>query len=177
MNTLTKIAAIVFVAGSCFAQNEPAPGAKETQKFFRLDFAVKEFDSGKLANTRKYSMLLGEVFGRTSPSGSIRSGDRVPVRSTAANAPNPQFSYIELGVNIDCRDVRQIDNNLALNIVGDVSTTASAPDTSLIAPILRNTKWSSSVIVPLKKTTVIFSSDDPSSTRQMQLELLATPIP
>jgi hypothetical protein len=33
------------------------------------------------------------------------------------------------------------------------------------------------VIVPVKKPTVIFVSDDMSSKRQMQLELTATPIP
>jgi hypothetical protein len=32
------------------------------------------------------------------------------------------------------------------------------------------------VIVPLKKPTVVFSSDDVASKRQMQLELTATPI-
>jgi hypothetical protein len=37
-------------------------------------------------------------------------------------------------------------------------------------------KWNAPVIVPLRKATVIFASDDPSSKRQMQLELTATPI-
>jgi hypothetical protein len=44
-------------------------------------------------------------------------------------------------------------------------------------PSIRSNSWSSVVIVPLKTPTLIFSSDDPASKRQMQLELTATPIP
>jgi hypothetical protein len=31
-------------------------------------------------------------------------------------------------------------------------------------------------VVPIKKPTTVFSSDDPSGNRKMQLELTATPI-
>ncbi len=53
-----------------------------------------------------------------------------------------------------------------------VPATASAPT----QPTVRQNKWDSTVIVPLKKPTVLFSSDDLTSKRQMQLELTATPI-
>jgi hypothetical protein len=43
-------------------------------------------------------------------------------------------------------------------------------------PTIRQNRWVSTVAVPLKKPTVIFSSDDLTSKRQMQLELTATPI-
>jgi hypothetical protein len=55
-----------------------------------------------------------------------------------------------------------------------VSSAAETPDAP--APVIRQVKWNAPVIVPLGKPTVIFSSDDPSSKRQMQLELTARPI-
>ena len=44
------------------------------------------------------------------------------------------------------------------------------------APMIRQNRWTSNVVVPLKKPTVIFSSDDLTTKHQMQLELTATPI-
>ncbi len=43
-------------------------------------------------------------------------------------------------------------------------------------PTIRQNRWTSVTIVPLKKPTLLFSSDDPMSKRQMQLELTVTPI-
>jgi len=43
-----------------------------------------------------------------------------------------------------------------------------------LPPTIRQNRWSSSVVVPLSKPTVIFSSDDLTSKRQFQLELTAT---
>jgi hypothetical protein len=59
-------------------------------------------------------------------------------------------------------------------VAAEVSSAAETPDAP--APVIRQVKWNSPVIVPLGKPTVIFSSDDPSSKRQMQLELTARPI-
>jgi hypothetical protein len=44
------------------------------------------------------------------------------------------------------------------------------------APVIRQNRWSSNVVVPLKKPTLIFASDDATSKRQMQLELTAAPV-
>jgi hypothetical protein len=43
--------------------------------------------------------------------------------------------------------------------------------------VVRQAKWSSIVLIPIRKgPTVIFSSDDPASKRQLQLEVTATPL-
>jgi hypothetical protein len=60
-------------------------------------------------------------------------------------------------------------------VTAEVSSAAETTDAP--APVIRQVKWNSPVIVPLRKPTIIFSSDDPSSKRQMQLELTAIPIP
>ncbi|SRR5579871_4453205 len=156
----------VLTATACFANDAEPP------KFYRLDFVVKEIDGGKTLNGRSYWVVAGTGQGGTC---SIRTGSKVPVPTAAAAAA--QYTFIELGVNIDCRLINETGGSLALYVNADIST---APQESLAAssipPIIRQNKWSSGVTVPLRKATAIFSSDDVTGKHQMQLELTATPI-
>ena len=79
-------------------------------------------------------------------------------------------------MNIDCRAVKEVERGLSLNVSADISSVPSEPVPAGTAPTVRQNKWSSPAIVPLKKPTLLFSSDDPMSKRQMQLELTVTPI-
>jgi hypothetical protein len=167
----------VIVAGGCLGQNEPAKatgGPPAEPKYFHLDFVVKELEGGKVINARAYTMTVATDTGRSS----VRSGNKVPVpteQHRAAGAPgNTQFTYVDVGTNIDCWNSKEIQGQLVLTVTAEVSSAAEAPDVT--APVIRQVKWNAPVIVPLRKATVIFASDDPSSKRQMQLELTATPI-
>jgi hypothetical protein len=158
-----------LMTGSCLAQSEK--NKDEQQKFFHLDFVVKEVADGKAVNTRSYSTMIS-----TGHSGDqIRVGNKVP-RQTGSPA-NP-YDYIDVGVSIDCRSAREIENQLALVITAEISDVApgQTAGNGFVPPLLRQNKWSSDVILPLRKSTVIFSSDDPTSTHKMQVELTATPI-
>lgn len=149
----------------CWSQTEKVAASDEV-KYYRLDFVVKELEGGKVVNTRSYAMTISTEKGGSGSS--IRSGGKVPVPS------NPQqFTYIEVGVNIDCRAAKEIADRLALNVAADISA-AGTPGNASTPPLIRNTKWSSNVVVPVHKPTVIFSSDDASSKLQTQLELTAT---
>jgi hypothetical protein len=159
---------VPVLSGQAFAQGG-IPKAAEEPKYFHLDFVVKELDNGKVTNSRAYTMTIA-----TDSSGSsIRTGNKVPIPTSSGSSSS--FTYIDVGVNIDCRSAKQIADELALNITAEISTAASEPPSGS-PPLIRQTKWSSAVIVPLRKPTTIFSSDDPSSKRQTQLELTATPI-
>jgi len=152
--------AAVLAAGACFGQNEPAkPPAEE--KFFRLDFVVKELDGGKVINSRAYAMTATTGRLRTS----VRMGNKLPVHRGG------QVQYHDVGTNIDCSDLKEEQNHVKLWVSAEVSSVVVEQDA-----MVRQVKWVSPVIVPTKKPTTIFSSDDPTSKRQMQLELTATPI-
>jgi hypothetical protein len=162
-----------LLAGTIFAPT----GYSQTDAppdYYHLDFVVKELDGGKVLNSRTYSTTVSSD--KTVPASSIRVGSRVPVStSSASNNPlvNTQFTYVEVGVNIDCHVVKEVGNQLTLSVSADVSGVA---DLTTHPPVIRNNKWTSNVIVPLKKPITIFSSDDPASKHQMQLELTATAI-
>ena len=167
--SIAPVLAFAMASGISFAQEPEAPKGPELSKFYKLEFVVKEVEAGKVLNTRAYSMTVeaNATGGRAS---SIRTGTKVPY-SSGAN----QWNYADVGVNIDCSSVRQAQRDLSLSVSADISsvqTEAGASETSM-RPIIRQNRWSSSVIVPLARPTVLFSSDDPASKRQMQLELTA----
>lgn len=159
---LLPVLALAF-AGAALAQPEPA-------RFYKLDYVVKEVEGGKVVNSRAFSTMLAlQTPGRDTPSASIRAGGRVPVVS----GTNTQF--YELGVNIDSRDLRDLQGDLSVSVNADISTIGQENATANI-PVVRQNRWSGTVMVAPKKSTVIFASDDLSSKRQLQLELTATPI-
>ena len=163
----TKLTAMLMVlmigAGACLAQSEP-PRQTEPPKAYQLDFVLKELEDGKVINSRNYSTMIA------AGSCSIRSGDKVPV--VTKSGAQAEFTYIDVGVNIDCAFMQEIQGRLSLNVKADISS--AQPDST--RPLVRNTRWSSNVIVPLKKATVLFTSDDTSSRKRMQLELTASPV-
>ncbi|HWD98410.1 MAG TPA: hypothetical protein VG345_05225 [Bryobacteraceae bacterium] len=153
------IAAAFFACATCIAQ-EPAPASP---KFYKLEFVVKELSAGKVTNSRSY-VTIGQA---EHSNQSIRTGDKVPV-STGGGG----FTYIDVGVNIDVTDIAQAGNDLRMHVTADISSAEKDP--GLPNPIIRQTRWSSNVVLPLKRATVLFSSDSTGSKSQTQLELTAT---
>jgi len=155
-----KTIVLLLAAMACFGQEPTAPAVK----YYRFDMVVKEIDTGKVQSARNYS-----VIGSARPGGAvamvIRAGERVPV-GTQTNQ-----TYIDVGVNVDCRIMSESATELGLMVSADVSSADSRTP-----PIISQTKWNSNVIVPLKKPTVIFSSESPSKKIQTQLEVTVTPL-
>jgi len=162
------LVALATTAGACFG-DEATP-----LKFYRLDFVVKEVDAGKVLNSRSYSAMVST---RPNMTCHIRTNSQVP---TPTNADGSSYTFYNIGTNIDCGEVTDLQNALSLKLTSEVHSvleTATPTNVASRQPVVRDNRWESFVIVPLKKPTVIFSSDDASTKHQMQLELTATPIP
>ena len=168
MKLTISCAAMLLTAGVCAAQSDKAA---EPAKYFHLDFAVKDLDGGKVVSTRHYTTTT--MTGDSTPYNcTIRSGSKMPI-PTSSGGVSQQITYVDVGVNIDCRSAREIGTSLGISVSAEISNAAPTAN----QPVIRQTKWSSNVIVPIGKPTVIFSSDDVTSKGQMELELTATPIP
>jgi hypothetical protein len=103
----------------------------------------------------------------------LRAGSKVPMPT---NDSGTTFTFYDIGVNIDCRAPKEENNELSAQVTAEVSATIRETQSNNVPAVVRQNKWSSVIVVTLKKPTVIFASDDPNSKRQMQLELTATPI-
>ncbi len=137
---------------------------KAEPKFYKLTFVVKEMDGGKVVNARSYSMLVS-----TTSNNSIRSGEKIPITVESMT------QIFDVGTNVDCRNVRPIQNELSMDVTVDASGIAQeTPATA--RPVIRSYRWNAGVLIPLNKPTVIFSSDHVSDKGQMQVELTAAPV-
>jgi hypothetical protein len=156
-----KILLMFFAATLCFAQQDLATAVQP--KYYKFDFVVKELDGGKVQSARTYS-----VMGRQQPRESIviRAGEKVPV-ATAGGAS----TFIDVGVNIDTRILSESTSEMGLSVSADISS-ADARN----PPVITTVRWNSTVLVPLRKATVIFSSESPTKKVQTQLEVTVTPL-
>ena len=154
----------LLYAGAAVAQTADAV------RFYKLDFAVKELEAGKPVNTRTFSAMLSlPEPGKNNPVTSIRTGGRIPMTSSNGT------QFLDLGVNLDIRELREVgQGEVSFYVSADISS--AAQDNPSATPVIRQNKWTAVVLTAIRKPTVVFSSDDLSSKRQMQLEVTATPM-
>ncbi|HCC58601.1 MAG TPA: hypothetical protein DEQ47_15355 [Solibacterales bacterium] len=156
---MVKLLAVFLLAGACLAQSaEPA-------KFYKLEFVIKEAEAAKVLSAHSFTMIAA-----TDANNTLRTGARLPV-ATAAPA---QYTYLDVGVSIDCRNVKESAAGLSMYISADVSSVPA--ESNGTPPVVHQNRWTTGVIVPLQKSTVLFASDDMTTKHQMRLELTATPV-
>jgi len=173
--------AVLFGAGRGTAQEAPvAPKAAESAsdsktksqswdkplEEYRLDFSINEMEDGKKINTRQYSMNLA-----TNEGNEIKIGTRVPVESKGE-----EFQYLDVGTNIFAR-IGELRGQTELTVRAETSNFAKLEpnqDKPFLPPIVRQLKMGGTALLPLSKTIVMGSADDPNSKRQFQLEVTVT---
>lgn len=172
---MTKLLLIALVAGAlgapCFAQNEKSPDSNATpttkEKFYHLNFSVRELEGERIVNSRDYSMILSSP-GKHS---SIRAGAHVPVSTGGGGSRD-----VYVGVNIDCDLAQEVGNQFLLHVSSDISSMFQTGEKGTEIPMVRSNSWQSDVVVPLRRPTLLFSSDDPATKRKMELVLTVTPL-
>jgi hypothetical protein len=154
---IPAVLAVTAAAGFCRGE-EPAPA-----KFYKLDFVVKEVEGAKVVNSRAYSMTASDGNAKSS----IRAGSKVP---------SSKATYIDVGVNIDVLAIKEIQNRLSFRLLVEITSIPgdSAPEN---APLIRQNRWDSELLVLFKKPTIVFSSENLDAKSQLQIEVTATPIP
>ncbi len=165
---------IVSVIALMMAAGLSASGAmQDSPKFFKLDFVVKDSDAGKTVSSHAYSVRAAV---EARDGASIRTGSKLPLATGTASGGALQFTYFDVGINFDVRHLRESDGEVSLELVVDVSSVVEEPTEKTRQPVIRQNKWNSLVTVKIGKPTIVFSSDDVSSKRQMSVELTASPI-
>jgi Flp pilus assembly secretin CpaC len=160
---IPALLAMTMTAGTAFC-DDAGPA-----KSYKFEFVIKEVEGTKVLNSRAYSMVTS-----AGDRSNIRVGSKVPFASKQGTTTEVQ--QINVGVGIDVHAVKETENRLSFSIGVDVS--AVAEDGSVQAsPVIRQNTWNSTVTVPLKKPTVVFTSDITDSKRQMQVEVTAIPFP
>jgi hypothetical protein len=147
---------------------ETAKAPEPPVHYYHFEFVIQEVGAdGKPTNSRSYSTIV--CTDRNEQFGAVRTGLRVPIitgarpGATGNDDLEIQYQYLDVGVNIDTRNVHEIGRQLAVQLKAEVSSLAdSAP--SFVSklpndPVIRQNMWQASVIIPVGKPTVVFSSD------------------
>jgi len=185
------VALLAFVTLPClaFAQEKGEPGAgaevvKPGEKnpavfnvttaqprYYRLDFVLRETEEGKTLNQRAFTINV-----RSEPADThgysnwwtLRAGNRIPVPDGKGT-----FNYIDVGVDIDIGAKESDSGALQLEVTSNISSIAADAEKGSAAPI-RQMKVRAAVLAPIGKPTVVFTTDDPASRHQFELQVTPT---
>lgn len=188
MKLLAGLSVLLMMGGLCHAQEKQAQDKKDAAsdsaaqtapsdgRHYQVVFVAQELEGGKVINARRYVTDMA-LTGPGSASGSIRTGARIP-EVVGGSSTIPQFTYVDVGFDVDFNRARLEGDNVFLWITADLNSTGASPieGTGTHPPTILQNKWSAGVTVPLGKPTVIFSSDDVSSKRTIQIELTVSPV-
>jgi hypothetical protein len=133
---------------------------------YHLDFSINEIEDGKKINSRQYSTNLA-----TNEGNEIKIGTRVPVESKEG-----EFQYLDVGTSLFAR-IGEMRGQTELTVRAETSSFAmpeSSSEKRDLHPIIRQLKMGGTALLPLTKTVVIGSADDPNSKREFQLEVTVT---
>lgn len=164
---------------------EAAKASEPATHYYRLEFVIQEVGSdGKPTNSRTYSTTVST--GRNDHYGAIRTGSRVPIITGALHGPTGtsesklefQYQYLDVGVSIDTENVHENGGQLSMLVKAEVSSLADPTHTSTSDlpndPVIRQNMWQASVLIPVGKPTVVFSSDALENKGGMQVSMTAT---
>ena len=171
--TAALLTVVAFTPAIVRAQ-EKAPDTPLTH--YKLTYRLLEVDAnGKVTNSRAYFAIIGA--GGDSAPAKIRTGDKFPIPVGTDRAGDTNVQYQDVGTDIDTFHPRIHDQQLSLQVSAALSSVAkSAPSLVPNVPIVRQTRWESSVVVTLDKPTILFISDNTSDPGKTELELTATEI-
>ncbi len=172
---LALLAALLLCAPLLHAQNadssETLKPAQPEQSYL-LTLTLTVTDHGKKSIDQTYTLAASQ---RSNPSPSVRDGDRIPI-STGTEGGKSQIQYLDIGTNIDFRDLHLIGSSLAMII--SVENSSVAPDPSDKSdPIIRNTHYSMSPVAPIGKQITVYSSSDGATGHKVEIQLLVQQLP
>ena len=141
----------------------------DDRETYKVDFTIRDSgDAGGKAG-RKYSLLVNRGLKTV-----FKVGNRVPVVTGGTNGGalvNTQFTYIDIGMNIDCTVA---ENGAKFDLHSDMDiSTAVAPDknSAVQNPTISQIKLSLDTSVPAGKPTVVASFDDPVTSRKFDIDV------
>jgi hypothetical protein len=154
-----------------------AQNTRETEPLYKVEINFRDGNDAGAMTDRRFTMLVTD-----SRKGVFKVGSKSPVASgslqpqTAGSAVNTQFTYLDVGVSIECivhavGDKATMHGSLDLSNIGPNDTPAIA---GVRNPTIRQTRLDLDTAVELGKPTVLASIDDPVTARKLQVEATVT---
>ncbi len=145
---------------------------------YRFAFSIYELVEGKRTNQRDYSLLV-PADGR-GPYSKIKIGTKVPI-VTGNSSGNTQYTYTDVGLELECSAIETTNNKLAVRIELNFSSFAASnqsadPHSEGLGPVFRALNHRLRSVLTPGKPQMIASLDDPNSNKRFQVEVTATKV-
>jgi hypothetical protein len=134
---------------------------------YKAEFNIRDSGDAGAKTGRRYSMVVAE-----NQKSTFKVGSRVPV-ATSSSAASTQFTYVDVGVNIDCI-VGERNGQTGMHADIDLSGAVGAEKNPTGNPTVSQIKLQFDAIVTPGKPTVVASFDDPVTSRKFEVEATVT---
>jgi general secretion pathway protein D len=167
MTGLALVVGMVLSTAAIYAQDMHEAGV------YKVEFTLRDSTDAGAKNGRKYSMLINR-----GNKAVMKVGNRVPTATGTSGGigqVNTQFTYIDIGVNIDCT-VDERNGKYLMHADMDLSTVIPAEKTgnSLPNPTVSQIKINMDTTLVPGKPTVVASFDDPGTARKFDVDVTLT---
>jgi hypothetical protein len=144
------------------------------KKNYRLTYTVTEMDGGKQIGVQHYTMMLAS--GQTT---SLKLGNRVPVATGPAGSQSAQFTYIDVGMNIDATLTEMGENTMLRSSVDRSSVAPEKSDTGggTQQPVIRQATLKGESLLAPGKSQALGSLDIPGSTSHLNVDVVMDLLP
>jgi hypothetical protein len=123
----------------------------------RVQVVFSEYDGEKKVSSLPYSFTVNADERRARPGSQVRNGARVPVATG-----KDQFTYLDIGTNIDCSATLQDDGRFKLQMVVERSSVSpETPSTTSLAPVVRQFKAEMNPVLKDGQTIESIVATDP----------------
>lgn len=123
------------------------------------------------AKSRHYTLRV-----EGSQKATFKAGSRIPV-ATSSGAPggNPGYTYLDVGVNIECT-INEVGGKLTMFGILDLSSVLPHEGAPQANPTVGQTQLRLQTTLDPGKPTLLASIDDPGTMRRLQVEATVTRI-
>jgi hypothetical protein len=146
---------------------------------YLVEYRFHDGGDASTATDRRYTLMVNGEH-----KASFKSGSRTPTVSSTFEQANgastitTQYSYLDLGVNIECT-LQELDSRVEVHTALDLSSladnTPAAAAGAARNPTLKQTKLDASATLQIGKSSMVASIADPASNRTLQVTVLVTP--
>lgn len=184
MKLATRIAVIVLALLSvsfALRAQQTAPSSVYSMTHLRVDLLLTEYNGEKKVSSLPYTVYVGAPdTNHSAPSAYLRMGVRVPIL-TGGNAQASQFTYSNVGTNIDCNATAVGDGLYRLQLTVARSAVYSPEDAAKTAeggihyggnqPILRDFNSRFDLSLHDRETAEGMSATDPFNGHVMKVDV------
>jgi hypothetical protein len=151
----------------------PLCAQSQQRDLYKVEFTIRDTGDAGGKTGRKYSLL---VYAREKAV--FKIGNRVPVATSSSSGgmTNTQFTYVDVGVNIDVSLSEEGAGRTGMHAEMDLSSAISNEKSPGMSPTISQIRLSISTSTPPGKPTVVASFDDPVTSRKFDVEALVTKV-